>query len=123
MADTHFSGPIATTEVGAVTQLTNISTGVTLNAASGIITTVSSTLAALLAATAIFVVTNDRVEAGDTVVLSCATAGTGSPVALATNVAAGSFEVCLSNGDPADALNAVVTINFVVLKTGPAATA
>jgi hypothetical protein len=61
----------------AVTQITTISTGVTCSAYSGVITTVSQTVAA--GAAADFTVTNTKVAATDTVVVnikSTASAGT-----------------------------------------------
>lgn len=99
----------------AVTQETNITTGVTINALSGQITTVASTLAAQ--ATAEFVVTNSAVAATDVVVVSTTYAGAGSPMVSVAQVGAGTFSIVLFNATTATtALNAVVVINFAVIK-------
>ena len=99
----------------AVTQETNISTGVTCNAYSGVITTVSQTIAH--SAEADFVVTNDKVAATD-VVLVCikSTASAGTFLASVAAVAAGQFTVRLTNLHASAAGNAALVINFIVLK-------
>lgn len=99
---------------GAVTQITSITTGVTLNKACGQITTVASTLAA--AAEAEFTVTNSEVAATDCVVLNTTYAGGGTPLVQARTIAAGSFKVVITNLHASAALDAVVVINFVVIK-------
>ena len=99
----------------AVTQETTITTGVEINAMSGQITTVSSTLASQ--ATAVFAVTNSAVEATDTIVLSTTYAGAGVVTVHATTVVDGGFSIALFNAVTATtALNAVVVINFAVIK-------
>lgn len=100
---------------GTVTQATSITTGVTLNARNGIITTVSSTLAADTEAT--FTVTNSAVVAGSNVILGVTypAASAGTPVANVGAISNGSFTVVLTNVNPSNALNAVVKIGFVVL--------
>ena len=102
---------------GAVTQATSLTTGVTVNAISGIITTVSQTLAA--AAEAEFVVTNSKVAVGDVVIVNVASisGGAGGPfIAQVTAVAAGSFTVALTNTHSATAGNSVLILNFLILK-------
>lgn len=104
----------ATGDGGAVTQLTDITTGVTLNKACGRVTTVASTLAA--AAEATFTVTNSTVAATDTVVLSTTYAGAGTPLIYCSKVAAGSFNITITNLHASSALDAVLVINFTVIK-------
>lgn len=98
-----------------VTQATNRSTGVTINALCGAITTDATSLAA--AAEATFVVTNDKVAIGDVIAISARsgqTAGTSFPYVSA--VAAGSFSITLSNLHAATADTGAMVINFAVIK-------
>lgn len=113
--------PIADSGVGyatggaAVTQLTNRTTGVTINALCGAITTHNASLAA--GAEAAFAVTNSHVAAGDVVAVCAAsgqTAGTSIPVVTA--VAAGSFTITLTNLHAATADTGPMVINFAVVK-------
>lgn len=104
---------------GAVTQITNRATGVTLNTLSGQITTINTSLAA--EASAVFTVTNSKVAATDVIVLNIAS-GT---VALNTDVlvsavAAGSFAITVVNNNVAagTAETGAIVINFVVLRGG-----
>lgn len=99
---------------GAVTQATNSSTGVTLNKATGQITTVALTTAA--AAEERFTVTNSQVAATDVVALSTTYNGAGTPMLGVVNVTAGSFDVVITNLHASAAFNAAMVINFVVLK-------
>ena len=99
----------------AVTQLTSISTGVTCNAYSGVITTVSQTVAA--GAEAEFTVTNDKVAATDIIVPVIKTHTSQGSFHVGINqVAAGSFKVQLSNMHATLAGNNVLVISFIVLK-------
>ena len=100
-----------------VTQITNRATGVTINALCGSITTDSTSLAA--EASAVFVVTNNKVEIGDVVVVSMRSGS----VALNTDVvvsavAAGSFSLTVINGNVASgtAETGAIVINFAVIK-------
>ena len=99
-----------------VTQATSITTGVTVNAATGIITTFAATTAANSTEATGFVVTNSLVKATSKIQLSCQYAGAanGIPTAIVSAVAAGSFTVILGNGGSA-ALNALVRIHFTVI--------
>lgn len=97
-----------------VTQATSITTGVTLNKMCGRITTVASTLAA--AGEATFTVTNSKVTAKDIVLVSTTYAGAGTLQVYCSKVAAGSFDITLANLHAANALDAVVVINFAVFK-------
>ena len=98
----------------AVTQATSITTGVTCNAYTGVITTVSQTVAG--GAEASFTVTNSKVAATDTVVVSIKThTSAGLFFPAVTAVAAGSFQISLANLDAA-AGNNVLVLNFAVIK-------
>lgn len=100
---------------GAVTQETSASTGVTLNKLCGQITTVALTTAA--AAEEVFTVTNSYVDATDVVIVSTTYAGAGTVVVSTKKVAAGAFDITIANLHASNALNAVVVINFAVIKT------
>jgi len=99
----------------AVTQITNRSTGVTIDAICGAITTDNTSLAAGDEAT--FIVTNAAAAIGDVVVVSLrsgATAGTSIPVVSA--VAAGSFSIRLTNLHASTADTGASIINFAIIK-------
>jgi len=99
----------------AVTQASSITTGVTCSAYSGVITTVSQTVAA--GAEAEFTVTNTLVEATDVVVACIKThTSAGSFIVATSAVAAGSFKLHLTNLSSGTAGNNVLVINFIVLK-------
>jgi hypothetical protein len=99
----------------AVTQLTSISTGVTCNGYTGVITTVSQTLAA--GADAEFTVTNSNVRATDVIVACIKThTSAGDFIVGVSAVADGSFKLRLTNLHAATAGNNVLVINFIVLK-------
>lgn len=105
----------ATGAGGAVTQITSASTAVTLNKYCGQITTVALTTAA--AAEEAFVVNNSKVDANDVIAVSTTYAGAGKPVVFITNVGAGVFTVNISNVHAANALDAVLVVNFAVIKS------
>ena len=98
-----------------VTQGTSITTGVTVNALNGVITTVSSTLAAN--AKTSFTVTNPNILAGSKILVSVQydEAATGIPVVGVSDIAAGSFKVVLSNGAGVAALNNVVKVHYLII--------
>lgn len=99
----------------AVTQLTNITTGVTCSAYSGVITTVSQTVAA--AGEAEFTVTNTKVAATDVVVACIKTHTSAGTFAVDVSaVADGSFKLRLANLHASAAGDDVLVINFIVLK-------
>ncbi len=100
---------------GAVTQVISAATGVTLSKYCGQITTVALTTAA--AAEEAFVVTNTKVDANDVIAVSTTYAGAGTPVVFVTAVGSGVFTINISNVHASTALNAVLVINFVVLKS------
>ena len=98
---------------GAVTQATDKSTGVTLNQAAGQITTDDASLAG--GAEVSFTVTNDKVAATDVVAISLQSgASTGTYIVSISAVAAGSFDVTLSNvGTTA---GEALVLNYAVIK-------
>jgi hypothetical protein len=99
----------------AVTQASSITTGVTCNAYSGVITTVSQTIAH--SSEADFVVTNNQVAASD-VVLVCvkSTTSAGTFIAAVAAVANGQFTVRLTNLHASASGDAAIVLNFIVLK-------
>jgi hypothetical protein len=100
---------------GAVTQLVGITTGVELNTPMGAITTVSTTIAA--GASSVFTVTcSSCVAITSVVVPSLATyTGGGTPIATVSAVAAGSFNIRISNIHAADALDSTLVINYFII--------
>jgi len=103
---------------GTVTQATNITTGVTVNAASGVITTVSLTTAGG-STSGPFTVTNSYVTTSSVILLTpeYASGKTGNPIVMTEGTpGSGSFKIKIGNGAPAaTVLNDVVKIHFVVL--------
>lgn len=104
----------ATGAGGAVTQITSAATGVTLSKPCGQITTVALTTAA--AAEERFTVTNTLVTATDTIALGTTYNGGGTPALSVLKVAAGAFDIVITNLHATAALDAVVVINFAVVK-------
>jgi len=98
---------------GAVTQATSKATGVTLNQAAGQITTDDASLSGGSEVT--FTVTNDKVAATDVVAISLQSgASTGTYIVSISAVAAGSFDVTLSNvGSTA---GEALVLNYAVIK-------
>lgn len=106
---------ISLTGKGSVTQATGISAAVSVDAYSGIIETVSTTLAAETTAT--FTVTNADVLAASIVVANILNySGTqGIPVVRVDTVSAGSFKLAVSNAHSTSALNGVLKVGFAIL--------
>ena len=107
----------ATGAGAAVTQLTNRTTGVTINAICGQITTHNASLAA--EGTAKFTVTNSAVAIGDTVIVTQQSGSNGGgTIVHVTTVANGSFEIAVHNGNVAagTAETGAIIINFSVIK-------
>lgn len=98
---------------GVVAQGTNISTGVTLNARYGEITTQAMDAAA--GAENEFVLTNSFIKAASIVLLSFSTASAGTPIMQAVKTADGSCTITITNLHSANALDAAAVLNFVVL--------
>ena len=119
MANTTFNGPVRSRngvvfkDQGTVTQITSATTGVTVNANAGTITTVAQNIAA--GGEVQFTVTNSKVTALSVPVVAIAS-GTvgGTTVANVTAVAAGSFQITLTNLHAATAETGTLVINFVV---------
>lgn len=97
----------------AVTQGTSKTTGVTINAKAGVITTHAAALASL--ATVQFTMTNSAISGTDVVVANQGTGGTaGSYQTHVVSAGAGTAVVRLSNTS-GGSLSEAVTINFVVI--------
>lgn len=97
-----------------VTQITNRSTGVTLNSTAGQITTDDTSLAA--GAEAKFVVTNDKVTAKSCIIAHAASGQTAdTSVVNVVAVADGSFTLQLTNLNGSTADTGAMVINFVVI--------
>ena len=101
-------------DTGTVTQLISITTTVTLNTFNGVITSVSSTLAAN--AKTFFTVNNSNVTSTSRIIVSAQydEAATGIVVLGVSDIAAGTFKVVISNGGNA-VLNNVVKVHFMVI--------
>jgi hypothetical protein len=100
-----------------VTQITSRATGVTINALTGTIQTDTTSLAA--EASAVFVVTNNKVAINDVVVVSQRSGAIAlNTDVVVTAVAAGSFSITVINNNVAagTAETGAIIINFVVLK-------
>lgn len=102
---------------GTVTQITNRSTGVTINKLCGTITTDTTSLAA--EASAAFVVTNSKVAINDVVVVSIRSGSVAlNTDVLVSRVANGSFTITVVNNNAAagTAETGAIVINFAVIK-------
>lgn len=105
----------ATGAGAAVTQLTSAVTAVTINAASGAITTVAQNIAA--AGEVQFTVNNSMVAATDVILLSIKSGSTGgTTIARVTAVADDSFQITLANLHASVAETGTLVINFAVIK-------
>mgnify|MGYP001612578603 CR=1 FL=1 len=100
---------------GTVTQITSISTGVTLNTKRGAITTFDPALAA--AGEAEFIVTNSECHSGDVVIVAVASgpADNEHVFAFVSTVAEGSFSIVLSNLAAVNQADGAMVINFAVV--------
>lgn len=104
----------ATGAGGTVTQLTNKSTGVTINKTCGQITMSNAALAA--GSEVKFTVTNSTVSATDVPVLAIKSGGTsGSYLITVSAVSAGSFDIVVSNAS-AGSLSEAIVISFGIIK-------
>lgn len=100
---------------GTVSQLTDRSTGVTLNKLTGQIITQATSLAASTSVS--FVVTNSLVALPDVVVLNVQTGDTpNTSIFTVSAVANGSFTVRISNINTATADTLSASLNFAVIK-------
>jgi hypothetical protein len=101
----------------AVTQATNRTTAVTINATCGKITTSSASLAAETAAA--FTVNNSTVAIGDVVVVAQRSGSNGGDTDVYVSaVAAGSFQITVANHNAAagTAETGAIIINFALIK-------
>lgn len=97
-----------------VTQITAITTGVTINAAAGVITTVSSTLAA--GSNATFIVTNSFVTSASVIMLTVDdSASAGLAKLNVQTVGSGVFSVNITNIHATNAFNNVIKIHFLIV--------
>jgi len=101
---------------GNVTQITNITTPVTINTLNGIITTVSATVG--IGTTVSFVVNNSNVKATSKIIVSTEyiSSGNGIPVFRVSDIVDGSFRLVLSNPSSLTALNNVVKAHFLIVQ-------
>jgi hypothetical protein len=117
-----FASPIVQSATGAnavnlgqatVTQATSISTAVTANGSSGVITTVSATTSS--GTTDSFVVNNSTCTATSSVIATlCGYTGTGiPPMVTVSSISSGNFTVNITNINPSASLNGVLTISFL----------
>lgn len=99
---------------GTVTQITSITTGVTVNAAAGIITTVSTTIN--FNANATFTVTNSSIAATSVVNLTILNySGTlGIPTCRISNITSTTYDIVITNVSQGDPLNGILKIGFVI---------
>lgn len=111
----NFERIIIEKDTGSVTQITSKSTGVTVNAYSGIVIMHNAALAA--GAEVTFVVSNTRARTGDVIALSIGqlNATAGAYTAQANEVGTNTFSVTLSNVT-GGSLSEAVQINFAILK-------
>jgi len=102
---------------GTVTQLTDKSTGVTLNKSAGRITMNNATLAAGAAVS--FILTNNLISANDTMIVNVASNTTGSAAGAYTTyvsyLAAGSAYITLRNLTAATSYSEAVVINYAII--------
>ena len=100
---------------GTVTQITSITTGVTVNAKRGAITTFDPALAA--AAEVEFVVTNSECHAGDVVAVAVASGPSDNEhvFAFVSAVSEGSFSIVLGNLAAANQADGAMVINFAII--------
>lgn len=120
MAQTSFAGPIRIRRGATVTQTTSRSTGVTINAPAGQITMDATSLAA--AAEAQFTVTNSFCTASSVPVVAIKSSATGTPVAVVTAVADGSFQITVTNLHATTADTTADVINFIIFQGSTSAT-
>ena len=107
----------ATGAQGTVTQLTDKSTGVTLNKSAGRITMHDAALAAGAAVS--FILTNSTISINDTIIVNVSSNTTGSALGAYTTyvsyLAAGSALITLRNLTAATSYSEAVIINFAII--------
>jgi hypothetical protein len=97
---------------GTVTQITSATTAVTLNTASGVITTFAQSL--LTGAENTFTVNNSLVTASSVILVSAQQTGAGTPLVIVESIAAGTFQITITN-PMAAALNTIVKVHFFIV--------
>jgi fructoselysine-6-P-deglycase FrlB-like protein len=113
MARSSFDGPIRIVRGSLVAQATDRTTAVTINAPAGQITTQATSLAA--GAEVKFTVNNSFVTLTSVPVIACRSGQTAdTSIAVVTAVAAGSFQITLTNLAAATADTGAMIINFIV---------
>ena len=107
----------ATGAQGTVTQLTDKSTGVTLNKSAGRITMNNAALAAGAAVS--FILTNSAISINDTIIVNVSSNTTGSALGAYTTyvsyLATGSALITLRNLTAATSYSEAVIINFAII--------
>jgi hypothetical protein len=122
--DPEFSTCYATEEIGyapgaqgAVTQLTDKSTGVTLNKSAGRITMNGAALAGSTAVS--FILTNNSISINDTIIVCISSNTTGTTAGAYTTyvsyLAAGSALITLRNLTASTSYSEAVIINFAII--------
>jgi hypothetical protein len=122
--DPEFSTCYATAEIGysvagqgAVTQLTDKSTGVTLNKSAGRITMNNAALAGSTAVS--FILTNSLISSNDTIIVCVSSNTTGSAAGAYTTyvsyLAAGSALITLRNLTASTSYSEAVIINYSII--------
>ena len=96
-----------------VTQITSITTAVTVNAHNGTITTLPSTLTG--AASTTFTVNNSKVTTASKILLTVDHPGAGIPVLITEALANGSFDIRIYNVSAATAFNNTLKISYLIL--------
>jgi len=95
-----------------VTQITSITTAVTVNAHNGTITTVPSTIPGTGFAS--FTVNNSKVTTASKILLTIDYNGPGMPILVTNTIANGSFRIKIINASAAP-LNSTLKISYLIL--------
>lgn len=96
-----------------VTQLTSMTTAVTVNAHNGTITTVSYTLSGTNNAS--FTVNNNKVTTASKILLTVDSTTTGMPILVTNTIANGSFVIKVINASTTTSLNSTLKISYLIL--------
>ena len=96
-----------------VTQITSITTAVTVNAHNGTITTFTNTTGTN--ASISFTVNNSKVTTASKILLTVDSTTTGMPILVTNTIANGSFVIKIINASAATALNSTLKISYLIL--------
>lgn len=116
------TGSVGFSDEADITQGTDINTGVTVNGASGTITTLTATTG--IGNSDSFIVTNDRLRGIDDVVNISVQAYSGTietngiPIVYVSGQTATTFTITIANVDGTNALNGTFLINYAIINTG-----